>query len=243
MLTTSSSSAIPDQRSLLPGIDVLDVHRTFGAGETAVRAVDGASFTVEPGEVVALMGASGCGKSTLLNIIAGLEQADSGKVTVHGQEVTHMSDKEKTELRLSTVGVVFQENELIEDLTAAENVGLVLEAAGVPRARIAGEVAGSRGLVGLDSLAGRFPREMSGGQRQRVGIARAITGGRSVLLADEPTGALDSANSQSVFELLGQLAEAGLTVLVVTHDPLVAPHSTRTLYMRDGRLLDGPAPK
>ena len=202
-----------------------------------IKAVSSASFTVNPGECVALMGPSGCGKTTLLSLVSGLLAADSGSIEVLGTQLTKLDPDERAAFRLRNVGVVFQDTQLIPEFTVLENVLLPLELSGVSRGEALNLSRVALSQVGLDSQIDRFPDEISGGQAQRVGIARAIVGGRKVLLADEPTGSLDQENSRMIFAVLRNLALSGLCVLISTHDPLIEAYATRILPMSDGKLL------
>lgn len=199
----------------------------------AARDVD---LVANPGEFVCVFGASGSGKSTLVNLLAGLDLPDSGEIQVGGYDVGRLDESGRARLRLRTVGVVFQDHNLLEEFTAVENVALPLEAAGTSPA--AAETAARQQLarVGLDGLESRFPHQLSGGQRQRVGIARALTGDRAVLLADEPTGALDSGASTDLFALIRKLCDDGLLAVVCSHDPLCRSFADTVYEMRDGRL-------
>lgn len=215
------------------------VSRHFHTPVEIVRAVDDVSFTARRGDFVCLFGASGSGKSTFLRLIAGLDRPDAGSITVAGVEVANASTNALASLRLHHVGVVFQHDNLIEELTVAENVALPLELRGDQSTRRAAEVEQWLDRVDMAALGGRFPRELSGGQQQRVGIARALAGGRGLLVADEPTGALDSANSASLFELLRGLSEEGQTVILSSHDVDARSWASRTVEMVDGRVGSG----
>ncbi len=221
-----------------PVIELREVSVAFQDGEEVVRAIDRVSFSASPGDFVLIGGASGSGKSTLLNAIAGLQPLDSGEATVSGVELGRAGESELARLRLERVGVVFQENNLIKEFDASENVQLPLRARGYSAARAAAEAERFLDDVGLGQLGRRRPAQLSGGQRQRVGIARALVGGRSVLLADEPTGALDSTNSRSIFQLLRSLADNGVCVVVASHDSLAEAFATRIATMRDGAMLE-----
>ncbi len=200
-------------------------------------ALGDVSLRIEPGEYVALLGASGSGKTTLLNVIGGLVLPTAGDVEVADQQVTGLGETDRARLRLNEIGIVFQDNNLIAEFTALENVMLPLRARGWSRQKA--DDASNRLLsdVGLKGLEGRKPAELSGGQKQRVGIARGLAGGRKVLLADEPTGALDSVSSRSVFELLKSIASDGVAVVVATHDPIVMGYASRVISMRDGSAI------
>jgi ABC-type lipoprotein export system ATPase subunit len=219
-----------------PLIRIHDLCKSYSSEVETVWAARDVSFEARPGEFVCVYGASGSGKSTLLNMIAGLDVADSGDLRVGDADVTEADEKQRAYLRLHTVGVVFQEHNLIEEFTATENVALPLEARGVPADRARAEASEQLGRVGLTGLDDRYPRQMSGGQRQRVGIARALTGQREVLLADEPTGALDSAATLGVFKLLRALCDQGVTAVVCSHDTRCRDFADTLYEMVDGRL-------
>ncbi|RRD45808.1 ABC transporter ATP-binding protein [Tessaracoccus sp. OH4464_COT-324] len=213
------------------------VSRVYQTSAGEVHAVRAADLAVAPGEFVALMGASGSGKTTLLNLMAGLDVPTSGEVTVQGQAIHLLSEEERARFRLEHIGVVFQDHNLLDPFTATENVMLPLQALGVDDTTARAEAAAALARVGIQELGDRRPRNMSGGQRQRVGIARCLVGGRKLVLADEPTGALDSENSRRLFELLASLAADGTAVLSATHDPLARDFASRTIEMRDGSLI------
>jgi putative ABC transport system ATP-binding protein len=223
-----------------PALSVRGVRRTYGSGRTAVHALRDVSFDVAPGELVALVGRSGSGKTTLLNIVGGLDRPDDGQVLVHGTDVTRLDDAGLDELRRSTVAFVFQSFGLLGDLTAVENVGLPLRLHRVPpedrerRARLLLD------LVGLAEHAEHRPDELSGGQMQRVAIARALASSPRVLVADEPTGQLDTDTGLAVMALIRGVVEAeGMTALVATHDPVMIALADRVVRIVDGRLTDG----
>ena len=200
----------------------------------AARDVD---FVASPGDFVCVFGASGSGKSTLLNLLAGLDLPDSGEIQVGKQDVSRLDESARAQLRLRTVGVVFQDHNLLEEFTAAENVALPLEASGTSRNAAHQEAVEQLARVALSGLESRYPHQLSGGQRQRVGIARALTGQRAVLLADEPTGSLDSAASSDLFALIRRLCDEGLLAVVCSHDPLCRNFAHTIYEMRDGRLM------
>ncbi len=211
--------------------------RSFRSGIETIRAVDGVDLDVPFGQMVCIYGASGSGKSTLLNLIAGLDVPDEGEITIGDLALTGMSDRQRAKVRLEHVGVVFQENNLIDEFTGGENVFIPLLAAGLPIDLGRSAAADALARVGIGDLFDRRPGQMSGGQRQRVGIARALAGSRNVLIADEPTGALDSATSAALFELVAQLChERGVTALVATHDPIARDYADSVLTMCDGRV-------
>jgi putative ABC transport system ATP-binding protein len=208
--------------------------------ELAVRAVDGISFSIEHGESVAIIGPSGCGKSTLLNVIGCLDRPTSGRYLLEGRDVAKLDEDELARVRNRHIGFVFQVFNLLPRMTALENVELPLLYAGVERSREVAAEALAR--VGLSDRATHVPAELSGGQRQRVAIARAFVTHPSILLCDEPTGALDSRTGREVLDLLGQLNREGATIIMVTHDLAVARSLGRALSMRDGRIeADGPS--
>jgi putative ABC transport system ATP-binding protein len=217
-------------------LELRGVHRVHGTGETAVNALDDVSLTVEPGELVAVMGPSGSGKSTLLNLAGGLDSPTSGQVLVDGTSLQSLSRKQLAAWRRKRIGYVFQNLNLIASLTAAENVALPLDLDGVRRSRRQAEQALSE--VDLDGCADRFPDEMSGGQQQRVAIARALIGERRLVLADEPTGALDSRTGETVLRLLRSKVDAGAAAVLVTHDARHAAWADRVVFLRDGVVVD-----
>lgn len=221
-------------------VRVSGVNRTFGRGEHAVHAVRDVSFTADRGELVAIRGRSGAGKTTLLNMIGGLDRPDSGQVVVAGHEVTSAGEAELLRLRRGTVGFVFQTFGLVPILSAAENVGVPLRLAQVPAAQREERVAVLLELVGLGGHAAQRPYELSGGQQQRVAVARALANEPDLLIADEPTGQLDSETGRSIMDLLRAVVHArGMTALVATHDPALIDLADRVLVLRDGRLVDG----
>ncbi|MFE7561222.1 ABC transporter ATP-binding protein [Kitasatospora sp. NPDC057500] len=196
------------------------------------------SLTVEAGELAVLVGASGSGKSTLLNLIGGLDRPDSGELSVLGSDMTAASEKELARMRLTRIGFVFQDFNLLRDLTLLENVSLPLEGAGVARRAARDAAAKALARVGLGGLGDRFPSEVSGGQQQRVAIARAVVGEREIVLADEPTGALDSATGREIMELLSGLSGEGTTVVLSTHNPANLAFASQVVTLRDGRRAD-----
>ena len=219
-------------------LEVADVTRIHGRGELAVAALKGVSLTLSPGEFVAVMGPSGSGKSTLLNLAGGLDLPTSGSVVVEGQELTRLSPTALAKVRRRHVGYVFQDLNLVPSLTAVENAALPLELDGMSPRQARTEAMASLASLEMDKLADRFPDDMSGGQQQRVAIARALVGGRRLLLADEPTGALDSETGDAVMRLLRQRCDAGTAVLLVTHEARHAGWSDRVVFLRDGRVSD-----
>ncbi|MEM9565469.1 MAG: ABC transporter ATP-binding protein [Actinomycetota bacterium] len=214
------------------------VSKTFGLAPNEVRALDGVDLDVGPGEMVAIMGPSGSGKSTLLSIAGGLEAADAGRVVLDGSDLARLSTSALAEVRRRRIGLVFQQFNLLLGLTAAENVAAPLELDGVGGRQARRQAVELLDRVGLADRADAFPDDLSGGEQQRVAIARALTGDRLLLLADEPTGALDRASGRSVMELLRTAGEGRRAVVVVTHDDEVAAGADRIVRLRDGR-LDG----
>lgn len=222
-----------------PALQFSRVVKSYGSGEAEVRALDGVDLEVAQGEFVAVMGPSGCGKSTLLHLAGGLEDPTAGAVFARGRDLSTLDAAGRAALRRNDVGIVFQRLNLVASLTAIENVALPLELGGM-RAREARPLAvAALEAVGLHQQLDRYPDHFSGGQQQRIAIARAIVGGRSILLADEPTGALDSRTADEVVELLAGLpAASGTTVVLVTHEPRFASWADRVVFMRDGAVVD-----
>jgi putative ABC transport system ATP-binding protein len=212
------------------------VRKTFEAENAPVRALRGANLTVPNGDFVALMGPSGCGKSTLLNLVAGLDVADEGTITVAGELVTGRSEDELSHLRRRHIGIVFQFFNLLEGMTVLENVALPAVIAGRKRRAAESRARDLLDLLGIGDKASTVPGMLSGGQRQRLAIARALANEPTLLLADEPTGALDSEGGQEVIELLSRLHSGGQTIVLVTHDSGVASAAGRVVRMRDGRI-------
>jgi putative ABC transport system ATP-binding protein len=227
-------------RHLLPMsmLELRQVSKVYGQGAAEVHALREVSLEVGPGTMVAVMGPSGSGKSTLLTIAGSLEVPSSGQVRVAGQDLATMSRNDKARLRRRSIGYVFQDFNLLPGLTAAENVALPLELDGI-RARKARE-AGLRALdgLGLTDRASNYPDQLSGGERQRVAIARAVVGDRHLLLADEPSGALDSANAEAVMHMIHTACQQGVAAVVVTHDAQLASWADRVVFIRDGRIVD-----
>jgi putative ABC transport system ATP-binding protein len=214
------------------------VRKTFEAENAPVRALRGADLVVPSGDFVALMGPSGCGKSTLLNLVAGLDVADEGTITVAGELVTGRTEDELSQLRRKHIGIVFQFFNLLEGMTVLENVALPAVIAGRKRRMAETRARDLLDLLGIGDKASTVPGMLSGGQRQRLAIARALANEPTLLLADEPTGALDSEGGQEVIELLSRLHAGGQTIVLVTHDPGVAAAADRVVRMRDGRIVE-----
>jgi putative ABC transport system ATP-binding protein len=219
-------------------LELQQVTRVYGTGRAAVTALDEVSLTVAAGELVAVMGPSGSGKSTLLNLAGGLDQPTAGAVLVEGARLDRLDRRGLAAVRRRRVGYVFQDLNLVPGLTAAENVALPLELDGAGARRARAAAADALDLVGLAGRAGAFPDQLSGGERQRVAIARAVVGERVLLLADEPTGALDSLTGESVLELLRAQCDAGVAGLLVTHEARCAAVADRVVFLADGRVVD-----
>ena len=219
-------------------LQLSEVTRVHGEGATAVQALRGVSFAAHAGELVAVMGPSGSGKSTLLTLAGGLDTPTSGTVTVEGQDLAALGAGERARARRTSIGYVFQDFNLIPALTAAENVALPLELDGV-RSRTARAAArAALAEVGILEHADRFPDHMSGGQQQRVAIARAVVGERRLILADEPTGALDSETGEDILRLLRARCDAGAAGVLVTHEARHAAWADRVVFLRDGVVVD-----
>ncbi|MDQ1481313.1 MAG: putative transport system ATP-binding protein [Actinomycetota bacterium] len=223
-------------------LEMRQVSKVYGVPPNEVHALRAVDLSVPAGELVAIMGPSGSGKSTLLTIAGSLEESSSGEVLVNGSELSSMSRNDRARMRRRTIGYVFQDFNLLAGLSAVENVALPLELDGVG-IKVA-HAAALEALEQLDvaELAARFPDELSGGERQRVAIARAIVGERRLLLADEPTGALDSINGEAVMRLLRAACKTGVAGIVVTHDAQLASWADRVVFLRDGHVVDQTAP-
>ncbi len=219
-------------------LELINISKVYGTGASEVRALQEVNLSVEPGSFVAVMGPSGSGKSTLLTIAGTLESPSSGEVVIEGRSVEGMAAEERARLRRRTVGYVFQDFNLLPGLTAVENVSLPLEldGMGLRASREAGLSALAN--LGLEQVAGRFPDELSGGERQRVAIARAVVGERRLLLADEPSGALDSKNADTVMRMILAACKGGVAAVVVTHDAQLASWADRVVFLRDGKMVD-----
>ena len=215
-----------------------DVSRIHGSGDLAVPALIGANLTVQRGELVAVMGPSGSGKSTLLNLAGALDLPSSGRVLIDAVDLSVLSARQLAGIRRTKVGFVFQDFNLVPSLTAAENVFLPLELDGLPLSDCRLQADQALAEVDLDGVGDRFPDELSGGERQRVAIARALIGERSLVLADEPTGALDTHTGDLVLRLLRDRCDAGAAGLLVTHDARLAAWADRVVFLRDGRVVD-----
>jgi putative ABC transport system ATP-binding protein len=219
-------------------LELDQISKFYGEGDTAVRALYEIDLSVDAGQLVAIMGPSGSGKSTLLTIAGSLEEPTSGEVRIGGVALSRLSRNDKARLRRRSIGYVFQDFNLLPGLTAAENVALPLELDGVParKAQQAGLAALEQ--LGLAERAGHYPDQLSGGERQRVAIARSVVGERKLLLADEPSGALDSTNSEVVMRMILDACKSGVAAVVVTHDAHLASWADRVIFLRDGRAVD-----
>jgi ABC-type lipoprotein export system ATPase subunit len=214
------------------------LRKEYGRAAGLVRAVDGVDLEVERGETVAIMGPSGCGKSTLLYLLGGLDRPTSGEIWLDGQDVTRLSERALARLRRDAIGFVFQAFHLMDELTAVENVELPALLAGRSPRAARQRAAELLDRVGLTDRARFLPTQLSGGQRQRVAVARALVADPLVVLADEPTGNLDSTSTRDVLRLFDQLHAAGQTLVIVTHDPRIAATADRMISMRDGAFID-----
>jgi putative ABC transport system ATP-binding protein len=219
-------------------LELDQVRRVYGSGRAAVRALDGVSLQVAPGELVAVMGPSGSGKSTLLNLAGGLDRPTAGRVVVDGTDLGRLDGRRLAALRRRRVGYVFQDLNLLPALTAAENVALPLELDGAGTRQARTEALAALDQVGLRDRAGAFPDQLSGGERQQVAIARAVAGRRVLLLADEPTGALDSLTGEAILALLRARCDDGIAGVLVTHEARYAAVADRVVFLNDGRVVD-----
>jgi putative ABC transport system ATP-binding protein len=223
-------------------LELREVSKVYGDGAAKVQALRDVNLSVETGAMVAVMGPSGSGKSTLLTIAGSLEEPSSGEVLIGGNPLSRMSRNAKARLRRRAVGYVFQDFNLLPGLTVAENVALPLELDGISAKTARAAVLRALEGLGLGERASRFPDQLSGGERQRVAIARAVVGDRRLLLADEPSGALDSVNAEEVMRLLHEACKRGVAAVVVTHDAQLASWADRVVFLRDGALVDQTAP-
>jgi len=220
-------------------IEATDVVKTYDTGYSKVPALKGVSLSVERGEMVAIMGPSGCGKTTLLNCLSGLDDIDSGRVTVDGTDINRLSDNAKTEYRARNMGFVFQVYDLLPILSAVENVELPMLVSGTSAGRARQAAMRALEFVHLADRASHRPAELSGGERQRVAVARSLVNDPAIVWADEPTGALDSTNAEQIMNLLRELNKSSSqTFVVVTHDPKMAAYAQRIVYMVDGLIVD-----
>jgi len=223
-------------------LELRGVSKVYGSGPNEVNALRDVELSVDRGEMVAIMGPSGSGKSTLLTIAGSLEEATSGEVLVDGSELSGLSPNVRARLRRRSIGYVFQDFNLLAGLTAAENVALPLELDGYDAGTARATGLEALRTLGLADRADHFPDDLSGGERQRVAIARAVVGNRRLLLADEPSGALDSVNGEAVIRLLRDACRTGMAGVVVTHDAQLAAWADRVVFLWDGRIVDHTAP-
>ena len=223
-------------------LELRDISKLYGEGAAEVHALQRVDLSVEAGSLVAIMGASGSGKSTLLTIAGSLEDPSSGEVYIDGRPLASLSRNGKAQLRRQSIGYVFQDYNLLAGLSALENVSLPLELDGVAARKAQASALQTLEDFGLADRAAHYPDQLSGGARQRVAIARAVVGGRRLLLADEPSGALDSTNAESVMRLILAACHRGLAAIVVTHDAQLASWADRVVFLRDGRVVDQTMP-
>ncbi len=227
-----------------PIIEVADVHREYRMGGETIAALSGVSFMIRAGEFVAIVGKSGSGKTTLMNMLGCLDRPTRGTYRLSGEDVEGLSDDELSRLRNRHIGFVFQSFQLLNRASAIKNVALPLVYRGVSRAQRRTMAAAALERVGLGKRTGHRPNQMSGGERQRVAIARALVGAPTLLLADEPTGNLDSATERETMRLFYELHEAGNTIVLVTHEPSIAQQCPRAIRLADGQVVgDGPGPQ
>ena len=226
----------------MPILEAVDVHKTYGTGSASVAALRGVTASISAGEFVAIMGPSGSGKSTLLTIFGGVDVPSTGQLFLEGKDLAQLSDDDRTKIRRRRLGFVFQSFNLLPNLTARENVALPMELDGKPRSEAREQADRALELVEMSHRQQHLPAQLSGGEQQRVAIARALAIGPALLLADEPTGNLDSRHSQRIAQLLTELvAEQGQTIVMVTHDAAIAAFASRVIGLRDGQIeFDGP---
>ena len=229
-------TSVPAPQHLPFPLELENITCVFGSGARQVTALDSVNLQLSPGELVAVMGPSGSGKSTLLNVAGLLQPPTSGRVLLDGADASHLSKSKAALARRRHLGLVFQHFNLVSSLTVGENVALPLELDGLNPAQCREAAEEALSEVGLDGTIDRFPEEISGGQAQRVAIARALIGPRKVLLADEPTGALDTATSEDIMKVLRSRIDAGASGILVTHEPRFAGWADRVVMVRDGRL-------
>lgn len=218
-------------------IQTTDLRHTYRTDEVETTALDGVSLEIPKGDFVAIMGPSGCGKSTLLNLIGLLDKPSGGSLVFSDTDVSSFSERQRTDLRRGTLGFVFQSFNLIDELTVEENVELPLLYLSIPASERKERVEAALDRVQMAHRRGHFPQQLSGGQQQRVAIARAVVASPPLILADEPTGNLDSKNGDAVMRLLSELNEAGTTIVMVTHSPIDAEYAQRIVYLFDGRVV------
>ena len=223
-------------------LELRDVSKVYGEGAAEVHALQHIDLSVDAGSLVAVMGASGSGKSTLLTIAGSLEDPSGGEVYIEGRPLSSLSRNRKAQLRRQSIGYVFQDYNLLAGLSAVENVSLPLELDGVAARKAQAAALESLENFGLNDRSSHYPDQLSGGERQRVAIARAVVGRRQLLLADEPSGALDSTNAEAVMRLILAACHRGMAAVVVTHDAQLASWADRVIFLRDGRVVDQTLP-
>ncbi len=219
-------------------VEVKDIYKIYNPGENEVRALDGVSLTIDEGEFVAIIGQSGSGKSTFMNMLGLLDECTSGEYYLNGRDVSHLTDDELSDIRNKEIGFIFQGYNLIPSLTAQGNVELPLTYRGMPKEERHERSLDALEKVGLAERKNHLPRQMSGGQQQRVAIARAIAARPPVILADEPTGALDSSSGKEVLRILKELNDEGKTVILITHDNGIAAQAKRIVKVQDGKIVE-----
>ncbi len=220
-------------------MEAIGLIKSYGEGSATVKALDNVTLQIEDGEFVAIMGPSGSGKSTLLHLMGGLDSITSGQVKVNGRDITTLKEAELARFRRKEIGFIFQSYNLVSVLTAEENVALPLLMDGCKESVMRENVGKAINLVGLDGRSHHRPSQLSGGEQQRVAIARAIVNNPSIILADEPTGNLDSVNAEEIMDLLSNLRnKSGQAIVMVTHDPKMAAYADRIIFLKDGRIID-----
>ncbi|MCX7923618.1 MAG: ABC transporter ATP-binding protein [Clostridia bacterium] len=219
-------------------IQTKNLWKTYGSGDTQVNALRGVDLTVNKGDFLALVGPSGCGKSTLLHMLGAMDTPSRGEIMLEGRELGKLGEGQLTDVRLERLGFIFQTFNLVPTLNALENVMLPMKFAGISRREAKQKALCLLDMVGLKERTRHLPAQMSGGQRQRVAIARALANDPALILADEPTGNLDSENSEKIMELLQNLNRKGRTIVMVTHNPELAERVNRVVYMKDGQLAE-----
>lgn len=221
-----------------PVLSCQDVEKLYGSRSNVTRALDGVTFDVMAGEYIAIMGPSGSGKTTLLNCISTIDRPTSGRILVDGQDICALRAGQLSRFRRERLGFVFQDSNLLDTLTARENIALALTINHVPAKEVVARVGGVARRLEIEDVLDKFPHQMSGGQKQRVAAARAIVTDPSLVLADEPTGALDSKNSRRLLESFEALNADGATIIMVTHDSFAASYARRVLFVKDGRIFN-----
>lgn len=232
-----SSAGTPDNRNVL--LSVRDVRKVYGSREAVTRALDDVSFDIREGEFVGVMGPSGSGKSTLLNCISTIDTVTSGNIILNGLDITQLRSRQLSKFRRDDLGFIFQDANLLDTLTGFENIALALTIKGEKADAVRAKVDGTANMLGVTDVLQKYPRQMSGGQRQRVAAARAIVADPKLVLADEPTGALDSRNAAVLLETLEVLnTKLHATIMMVTHDAVAASYADRILFIKDGKLFN-----